>query len=143
MGLTAGNIAGGGRVQRINAMDDHPIPLRVGDVVESDDGRRGVVIGIGLDAVEVVLLQWGQEAVWLPRATVRRARHRTPVLVGSGLMPDPFGIQLKCPTCGQQLTYQYSQGDTHYYRCSTHGRLVLPPSGIIQMDDPDDSAVRH
>ena len=40
-------------------------------------------------------------------------------------MPDPFGITLKCPKCGAPLTYQHSQGDTHFYRCPTHGRLVL------------------
>ena len=58
-------------------------------------------------------------------------------------MADPFGIPLRCPKCGQRLTHQYSQGETHYYRCPTHGRLILPPNGIMQMDDPEDSAVRH
>ena len=58
-------------------------------------------------------------------------------------MPDPFGITLKCPKCGAPLTYQHSQGEVHFYRCPKHGRLVLPPSGVIQIDDPDDSAVRH
>ena len=41
----------------------------------------------------------------------------------------------------RELTYQSSQEGTHYYRCPTHGRLILPPNGIIQMDDPDDSDV--
>ena len=40
-------------------------------------------------------------------------------------MPDPFGITLKCPKCGAPLTYQHSQDDVHFYRCPTHGRLVL------------------
>ena len=58
-------------------------------------------------------------------------------------MPDPFGITLKCLKSGAPLTYQHSQADVHFYWCATHGRLVLPPSGIMQVDDPDDSAVRH
>ncbi len=58
-------------------MDD-AIPLRIGDVVECDDGGcRAVIIGIGLGAVEVVVLDWPQSTRWLPRDSVRRARHRT------------------------------------------------------------------
>lgn len=36
-----------------------------------------------------------------------------------------------------------SQGETHLYRCPTVGRLLLPPNGIMQVDDPADSSVRH
>lgn len=79
MGLTAGNIARGGRVQQIDAMDDDPIPIRVGDVVECDDGRRAVIIAVALVDVEVVVLDWPQATRWLPLDTVRRARHRTPM----------------------------------------------------------------
>ena len=51
-------------------------------------------------------------------------------------MPDPFGIPLQCPKCGAPLTYQHSQGDMHFYRCPTHGRLVLPPTGIMRSTIP-------
>lgn len=57
-------------------------------------------------------------------------------------MPDPQ-FPLNCPSCGAKLTYTHSQRDTHFYRCPRHGVVVLPPSGIVRVDDPDDSAVRH
>jgi hypothetical protein len=64
-------------------------------------------------------------------------------------MPDPFGITLMCPKCGYPLAYVRSEGPAeiyqamHFYRCLPHGVVILPPSGIVRVDDPDDSAVRH
>ena len=57
-------------------------------------------------------------------------------------MPSPV-LPLNCLKCGTRLVYRHSQGDTHFYRCPKHGVVVLPPSGIIRVDDPDNSAVRH
>jgi hypothetical protein len=47
------------------------------------------------------------------------------------------------PDVRHALVYRHSQGDTHLYRCPKHGVVVLPPSGIVHIDDPDESAVRH
>ena len=63
-------------------------------------------------------------------------------------MPDP-GFPLKCPKCGYPLAYVRSEGTadiyqaTHSYRCPRHGVVILPPSGIVRIDNPNDSVVRH
>ena len=63
-------------------------------------------------------------------------------------MPDPR-YPLKCPKCGSKLAYVRSEGPadiyqaTHFYRCRNHGAVVLPPSDIVRVDDPNDSVVRH
>jgi hypothetical protein len=63
-------------------------------------------------------------------------------------MADPH-FPLKCPECGSKLVYVRSEGPadiyqaTHFYRCRRHGVVILPPSGIVRLDDPNDSAVRH
>jgi hypothetical protein len=63
-------------------------------------------------------------------------------------MPDP-GFPVNCPKCGAALVYVRSEGPTdiyaatHFYRCWRHGVVVLPPNGIIRVDDPNDSVVRH
>jgi hypothetical protein len=31
----------------------------------------------------------------------------------------------------------------HFYRCPQHSVVVLPPTGIARVDDPQDSVVRH
>ena len=33
--------------------------------------------------------------------------------------------------------------ETHFFWCPKHGRLVVLPSGIMEIDDPNDSGVRH
>ena len=67
---------------------------------------------------------------------------------GSKRMPDPQ-FPLKCPKCGTPLVYVRSEGPadiyqaTHFYRCRNNGVVILPPSGIVRVDDPNDSVVRH
>lgn len=63
-------------------------------------------------------------------------------------MPDPQ-FPVKCPKCSYPLSYVRSEGPadiyeaTHFCRCPKHGVVVLPPTGIVRVDDPNDSAVRH
>ena len=57
-------------------------------------------------------------------------------------MPDP-GFPVNCPKCGQRLTYVRSEGETHFYRCPRDGAVILPPNGIVRVDNPEDSAVTH
>ena len=52
-------------------------------------------------------------------------------------MPNP-GFPLNCPKCGQKLAYVRSEGENHFYRCPSHGAVILPPSGVVRVDDPDD-----
>jgi hypothetical protein len=49
-------------------------------------------------------------------------------------VPNP-GFALNCPKCGTRLTYRWSDGDTHIYSCPKHGRVVLPLSGGVRVDD--------
>jgi hypothetical protein len=55
---------------------------------------------------------------------------------------DP-GFPLNCPHCGEKLAYVRTEGEIHFYRCSRHGPLILPPDGRIKLDDPRDSATKH
>jgi hypothetical protein len=48
------------------------------------------------------------------------------------------GFPVNCPKCGQLLTYLRSEGEWHFYRCPTHQTVVLPPSGRVKVDDPND-----
>jgi hypothetical protein len=63
-------------------------------------------------------------------------------------MSDPR-FPLKCQKRGSMLTYVHSQGPAgiyqaaHFHRCRNHGVVILPPSGIVRVDDPNDSAMRH
>lgn len=47
-------------------------------------------------------------------------------------MASDAGIAINCPYCGAALVYLRTEGETHYYRCSRHGVLILPPDGRIR-----------
>ena len=42
------------------------------------------------------------------------------------LMPDPQ-VPLDSPLCGAPVVYVRGEDDTHFYRCSHHGSVILPP----------------
>jgi DNA-directed RNA polymerase subunit RPC12/RpoP len=44
---------------------------------------------------------------------------------------DP-DIPINCPYCGAALAYLRTEGETHFYSCPRHGRLMLPPDGRIR-----------
>lgn len=43
---------------------------------------------------------------------------------------DP-SIPVRCPACGVKVAFQRTDGGTNVYRCQTHGRVTLPPDGMI------------
>ena len=56
----------------------------------------------------------------------------------------PFvGVELHCPECGRVLSYFRSDGAVHFFRCDRHQIIVFFPDGQIEVDDPNDSAVKH
>ena len=50
---------------------------------------------------------------------------------------------VRCPKCQQLLITLWTEGEWQFYRCDTHGIIVLSPDGPFESDEPDDSKVRR
>jgi hypothetical protein len=46
---------------------------------------------------------------------------------------------LNCPQCGSPLVFITTQHETHIYRCSRDGFVVVPPDGRIRVASPLES----
>ena len=112
--------------------------------------RIGVLRGL--------LARWIAELPTIRAVDLARARHHAEAIADLWQLIDSLEAAgkrmrdpqfLKCPACGYPLTYVRSEGPTdvhqatHVYCCRNHGVVVHPPSGIIQVEDPDHSALRH
>ncbi len=47
-------------------------------------------------------------------------------------MADPE-LALYCPNCGERLRFMRTKRHTHFYQCSRHGYLILPPDGRVRV----------
>ena len=52
-------------------------------------------------------------------------------------------LALRCPLCNVRLQYVRCERRTHFYRCCTHGVILLTSDGDLRPDDPDRSEVFH
>ena len=57
--------------------------------------------------------------------------------------PEQHSVNVRCPKCDQPLTTLWTEGEWQFYRCDTHGIIVLSPDEHLETDEPDDSRVRR
>lgn len=58
--------------------------------------------------------------------------------------PDPQPhCAVRCPKCQQLVITLWTEGEWQFYRCQTHGIIVLSPDQQSGSDEQDDSKVRR